>query len=405
LQEEVIMLLVTDAPKQTFITRVFRKIEDISREEWNRVFPDVLEGYDFLKTIAQSGFDQFSFYYIMVYHEDVPVSVVPCFLMVYPFSTTVQGKLKAIFEFLEKFFPRFFNLKVLISGSPVCQSRIRIQADDKAAVTKAILDSLEKIAKKESAPVIAFKDISEGQYPEFKRLLNQGFFKIQTFPSVVMDISFASFEEYLKGLSQSTRYDLKRKFKKVQTLSKIEFRVSNHLEGLWDEAYELYQQTFLKSDIHFEKAPKDFFKNLTYNMPDRVKYFQWYIHDKLAAFECCLISNDTLIAEYIGLDYRVAHEYHLYFVRFRDLLNWCLQNKIKKWDAGMMSYEPKKRLGFKAGLFFAYVRHRNRLLHPLFEKVCRFLNPSNFDKALKGIQQENFLDHSAYRDQDNPGND
>ena len=37
-------------------TKVFRRMEEISPEEWGRVFPDVLEGYSFFKTLDESGF-------------------------------------------------------------------------------------------------------------------------------------------------------------------------------------------------------------------------------------------------------------------------------------------------------------------------------------------------------------
>ena len=62
--------------KGAFRTRVVRKIEHVSPEAWNRVFPDVLEGYHFFKTLDESGFDQFSFYYILVYEgKQLVVSV------------------------------------------------------------------------------------------------------------------------------------------------------------------------------------------------------------------------------------------------------------------------------------------------------------------------------------------
>lgn len=382
------MVQLENAPKLVLTARIFRNIEDVPSYEWKAAFPDTLNGYDFLKTIEQSEFDQFSFYYILIYSEDRLVAAAPCFLMTYPLHTTVQGKFKKILGLLGKIFPGVFNLKILISGSPVCPGVIPIEVEEKNAVMKMIADSMEEISKEEKVTAIAFKDILEEHFPVFDALLEKDFFKVKTFPGVSMDIPFTSFDHYLKSLSSSTRYDLKRKFKKVDTLPKIEFRVSNHLEGLWDEAYELYLQTFLKSDIQFEKVPKDFFRNLSVNMPEQVRYFQWYINGKLEAFECCLTAGDTLMAEYIGLNYSVAHEYHLYFVRFRDLLNWCIENKIKKFDTGMMSYEPKKRLGFKADPFSAYVRHRNSLIHPIFKKICPFLEPGNFDQALREIELE-----------------
>ena len=75
-------------------TRVLRRIEDVPRDAWKRVFPDVLENYDFFRTLDESGLDQFSFYYILVYERSALVGAAPCFLMNYSLDTSVNGPLR-----------------------------------------------------------------------------------------------------------------------------------------------------------------------------------------------------------------------------------------------------------------------------------------------------------------------
>ena len=41
-------------------TRVVKKITQIPADDWNRVYPDVLESYDFYKTLDEIALDQFS---------------------------------------------------------------------------------------------------------------------------------------------------------------------------------------------------------------------------------------------------------------------------------------------------------------------------------------------------------
>src|SRR5258706_10669034 len=95
-------------------TKVFNHIKHISSYEWNTVFPNRLEGYDFFKTIEETLSDQFSFYYVMAYRDGLPVGAAPCFLMNYPLDTTIQGPIKKIADVVKKYFPSIFNLRALI---------------------------------------------------------------------------------------------------------------------------------------------------------------------------------------------------------------------------------------------------------------------------------------------------
>ena len=36
-----------------------RKIDEIPPEDWNRVFPNILEGYDFMKSVDEADFEQY----------------------------------------------------------------------------------------------------------------------------------------------------------------------------------------------------------------------------------------------------------------------------------------------------------------------------------------------------------
>ena len=105
-------------------TKIIERIEDISPDEWGRVFPNVLEGYHFFRSLDQANFEQFKFYYLLVYDHGVLVGATACFLMNYPLDTTVQGVFKNISFAIKKAFPNIFNLKTLICGLPMGRGRI-----------------------------------------------------------------------------------------------------------------------------------------------------------------------------------------------------------------------------------------------------------------------------------------
>jgi len=364
-------------------TKVVKRIADIPADDWKRVFPDVLENYDFFNTLDESNLGQFFFYYIMVYERNIPIAASTCFLLNYSLDTSISGPLRRVTNSIKKIMPNIFSLKAVVCGMPIGQGRIGItgQAD---MVMKAILRRMEQIARKNRVPIIAFKDFDQTYTQMLDPLQKIGFAKFDSLPSTELNVWFKDFEEYLKTLSSANRYDLRRKFRRVDGLVKIDMEIVEALEdGILQEVYKLYLDIIAKHDMGFELLPIEFFKNISKNMPRHTKFFLWRIEGKLVAFLLCLVSKDILIDYYVGLDYSIAHKYHLYFVKFRDILNWCIKNNIKKYEMGITGYEPKRRLGFDFVPLYLYVKLRNRMFRPIFKLICQFLKFENFDPSLK----------------------
>lgn len=372
-------------------TVVVRKISELPPNHWDKVFSNVLESYNFFKVLDESNLEQFSFYYIMVYDHKMPVGAAACFLMNYSLDTSISGPLRRITNSIRKLIPNIFSLKVVVCGMPIGQGRIGIIGHTDVVI-KAILRRMEQIARKNRAAIIAFKDFDQTYTALLDPLQKFGFSKFDGLPSTELKVWFKDFEEYLKTLSSANRYDLRRKFRKVDG------RVAISLETVVDlkddtlqDVYRLYLGMVNKHDMGFELLPIEFFKSISKNMPEHTKFFLWRIEDKLVAFLLCFVSDDLFMDYYLGLDYSVAYKYHLYFIKFRDTLNWCIKHGIKKYDMGFTGYEPKRRLGFELVPLYLYVKLRNRMLRPVFNLVCQFLKFENFDPDLKEAEKRKKL--------------
>jgi len=365
-------------------TKVVRKIEDIPAKDWNSIFPTRLEGYDFFKTLDESRLGQFSFYYIAVYDAGIIIAAAACFLLDYSLDTTVGGSLRRFSNFIKKFFPGAFSMRTLLCGLPMGQGRIGIAGQAGAEAVIEIYAAMERIAAEEKASIIAFKDFASGDVARLDPLLRLGFSRFESLPSTEMRIDFTDFDSYLKSMSRVSRDGLKRKFKKIDGSVKIALETKNSLsEEELGQVYALYLQTVEKHEMGFERLTPEFFRNASRNMPDRTRFFLWRMDGRLAAFAFCLVSGGDFIDYYLGFDYSIAHRYHLYFVRFRDLMKWCIANKVKRYEMGATNYEPKRRLGFEFVPLFIYAKHRSRLVNPLFRLFCRFLEPKNFDPVIR----------------------
>jgi predicted N-acyltransferase len=140
--------------------------------------------------------------------------------------------------------------------------------------------------------------------------------------------------------------------------------------------------------MKFEEITKDFFKNISKNMPDETRFFLWRLNGKLVGFTLCLISKDLLVAEYLGFDYDVALDYHLYFLAYRDKIDWCIRNGIRRYESGALNYDPKKRLDFKFVPQYVYAKHTNRIANFFLGPLCALLKPENFDPILKSSKEK-----------------
>jgi predicted N-acyltransferase len=247
---------------------------------------------------------------------------------------------------------------------------------------------MDKIARRERAKAIVFKDFKRKYASLLDVLGKNGFARIDSLPSAEMAIDFESFDDYLMRLSHATRYDLRRKFRKTEGL-RLEMEVRGSLEDeMLSQVYGLYQQQVKRHrEIGFEVVPAEFFKHVSENMPDKTKFLLWRVDKKLVAFVFGLMSADFFSGYYLGLDYSVAHKYHLYFLRFRDMMNWFIANGIKRCDMGVTGYEPKKRLDFSFAPLYIYVKYRNPVIRPLFNIFCNALRFERSDPFLKEIKR------------------
>lgn len=371
-------------------TEIINSINEVDRNTWREFFGGhILRRYGYYKTLEESEFDEFKFYYLQIYKDSKLTAIAPLFVMDFPIGFSLTGSLKKISDFINKHFYRLVNIRTVFVGTPsscYCEIGISPQEENHQYLHKILIYEIAKLAKKEKALLIAFKD-----YPrKYKNFLEQNrFSELLAYPNVKLDINFSSFEDYLKSLSYKTRYDFRRKLRVYSKLTPISLEVKNDCFDCIDRVYELYLNTVRKNELHFEIVKKQYFINICKNMPEETRFFLWRLDNKLIAFNLCLASGDMLIGDHIGLDYDIAFKYGLYFILFKDKIEWCLNNNIKIFDEGTFSFDPKKRLKFNFYKNYFYMRPRIKNLSIIFKVLSSFFKPEKQDPQLKFLKKFN----------------
>jgi len=361
---------------------IMPSLRDIPRQEWDRLFgQEAIEGYGYQKTLEEAGLKEFSFGYLVGKRREKIAAIIPFFLMDFSFCMLTQGLLRR----LMLKFKRFFTLKVLFLGSPSAEEfYLGVSGEENLPLLMdGALEKLFEFCKKEKINGIAFNNLSLSNRPLSEYLAGKKFIRMESLPGTLIKIEAHSLQEYIKGLSKNTRKDLKRKLKRSAGLVNLRTEVREDIGDILDAVYKLYLNNFDDSSVHFEILTPEFFKNICRNMPGIAKFFITRDGEKIVAFNLCFIKGGYCIDKFIGLDYAVAHKYHLYFTTLCHNIDWCIKNGIRFYQPGTTDYHPKLRLGARLIPLYIYTKSHSALLNWVLKISAPFIEPRRLDPTLK----------------------
>jgi predicted N-acyltransferase len=202
-------------------------------------------------------------------------------------------------------------------------------------------------------------------------------------PATRLELNFPDFETYLKTrVGYTMRKNLRRKFRKTEGRP-IECEVVTDISPYVDEVYPLYRQTLGRSELKFEELTKSYLCELGRRMSDRARFLLWRQEGRIIAFASVIVHQGVLRDNYIGLDYSVALDYHLYFVTWRDTIIWALKNGIHTYHSAPLNYDPKYHFRMELEPLDLYVRAPNGWLNAVFKRVLPLLEPTRYDPVIR----------------------
>jgi len=370
------------------IAEILDSVTKIKREDWDLIFGDIPEGYNFYKTLEESGLKDFTFYYAVLYRDKEIISIAPLFITDFNLDIAAEGWIENMIQVIRKSVnSRFLIFKTLFCGSPFRESGIlgiRKDINEKRPILDKLIKTISEFCKEKKTTLIVFKDFLKDDCLLLDSLISKDFLKVKSFPSVVTELNFHSFDEYLHSLGYSTRKSLRKKIKKAYESADIRVKIAGNIDDIADEIFRLYENTYHRGATKFERLTKELFINAGRNLSPNIKIFLYYVNGKLGAFNLCLVYKDLFIDKFIGFDYDISRKYNLYFVSWCYNIEWCLKNSIRFYQTGQTDYHPKLNLGGMLIPLYVYIRHKKSLLNLILKLLAVFLKPENFDKDIRG---------------------
>jgi hypothetical protein len=289
---------------------------------------------------------------------------------------------------VRRIWPRFLKMRTLMIGNAGGEGHLDARDGmSRLLVAKSLAAGISKQARRLKSRMLVFKEFPRVDRPALARLKKSGFARIPSMPMTRLKLdNFRNYEDYLHTLSRNTRSQLRRKFKESGQRATLQMRVVTDITPYINDVYPLYLAVWEKSSLQFEKATPEYFCKIGQEMPDKALFFLWLLDGKIVAFNYCLIHGDSICSEYLGFDYKVAFDLHLYYVVSRDVLVWAIANKYKWWCSTALNYEPKYRLRQELVPLDLYVRHASPVVNFIMKRVLPYLEPTRYDKVLQRFQ-------------------
>lgn len=180
-----------------------------------------------------------------------------------------------------------------------------------------------------------------------------------TLPTCIFNNRFETVEEYLGSLRSSyrRRINLARK-----ACEDIEIRdVSDNSADI----YQLYLNTYNKSDYKLEKLEKGFFDRVDAH---KIAFFK---EDVPVGFVLLKQVEDRLIFMLCGMNYDYDTTDLYYYMLFY-IVEYAINNKCRVIDFGQTSEATKMKFGAVLEEKYFYARHSNFILNG-FVKLCKGL--------------------------------
>lgn len=330
---------------------------------------------------------QFQHRYLVLKDRDgLTRAIQPFFIVYQDLMTGTPNFVRRLVDVIRQRFPSFLRLRMLMVGCSAGEGDLArdITTGDIQWTARALQEVLPVIAKRLRTTLIVFKDFPKAYRAALDELRSAGFTRVPSMPATGMKLGFADFEEYLRTrLSHATRKNLRRKFRKADSEAELAVEVLTDVTPLVEELVPLYQAVFLRSKLRFEELNSNYLSELGRKMGDKARFLIWRLKGKIVAFASLLVHDGVVKDNYIGLDYSVALDYHLYFVTWRDTIVWALQNRCHSYHSAPLNYDPKLHFRMHLEPLDLYVRATRDWLNPFFAKLLPLLEPTRYDKAIQ----------------------
>jgi hypothetical protein len=373
---------VSCAESESFSISVLLRAELAGCAPWISTFTDQRKDYRYYEILEDTLIGKFEHRYFAIVDSNGRVRAIQPFFLVDQDILEGLERVHGI-SLVRRFYPRLLKLRTLMVGCSAGEAHLAGTLPEDI-IAETLSKDIVRQARSLGAQLIVLKEFPSHYRKPLNCFVQCGFTRAPSMPMTMLDIGYDSFDQYMqKALKSSARRKLRKKLEATAGISDIRLSITDDAASFVDELYPLYLQVFERSRMQFEKLTRNFFRQLGQRMNDKVRFFAWRRGNKLLAFSLCMVQGDSLFAEYVGFDYTVALDLHLYHYAVRDMIRWGISNGYKWFRSSGLNYDPKLHMEHRLDPIDLYVRHTSPLANAIFKLALPWIVPARYEPTLK----------------------
>jgi hypothetical protein len=352
---------------------------------WPRALTGQRKDHRFYEILEETILQGFDYRYFAIRDAAGEVRAIVPFFVIDVDMLAGLPRVQRMVEFIRRLLPRFMRMRTLMVGCVAGEGHLD-DADGLSAAEQAqsLSRTIAAHAAALRAGLIVFKEFQTRHRGDLACLRQAGFTRAPSMPMVALDINYPDFETFMaRVLSYKTRKDLKVKFRRAAAAGPLEMTVVRDITPFVDDVYPLYLQVYERAQLHFERLTPEYLCRLGRDMPDKTLFFIWRSQGRIVAFSLCMVQDEDMFGEYLGFDYSVALDLHLYHVVIRDIISWAMAHGYKTLRSSEGGYDPKRHLRFRLDPVDLYVRHGSAVMNFILARLLRYMVPVSYDPVLR----------------------
>ena len=359
-----------------YTCRVFDSIDQVDLTAWQRVRSEsgasIFMDPRFIAGVETSMKQSCRFWYVIVDDDEGrPLACAGLSAMTVDLTNFSDPGLARVIKRLP-LLSRLRRLKVLfcsLPGSPGEKSLALARASESTRILSVQDGAMHDLARDNGMDAIIYKELGERDLQWADSLLEQGYRRIPIPPMHVFRHSFADFAQYCAALKTRYRQQINRSVRKLRSTGIQQVVLTDPEEILktyTPEIHAMYSQMVENSDVKLECFPIEYFHQLALRLKGEADLITLWKDSRIIAFGWGLNDGATYHLMYAGLDYRLRHEFDLYFNLFYTGFDRAFRKGASRIHVGQTATGFKARMGCESAPLYIFAKGLGPMMSPFF---------------------------------------
>ena len=376
--------------KNSYTILFFSSISEIPQNIWDELqcTSNVYFHPDYLISLEKNN-PQITFSYVVLLNkEKSPIAFASIQIIDFPLDR-IENSLNKNFYQLKCFgrrlglFPKLKPIKLLVCGNIFVSGEHGVfikENQNKQEIIKRLAKAISNETTKDIS-IYLIKDFIKESLFFSNELHDVNYYSFNVEPNMVLNLDddWNTFQDYLDCMKTKFRVKAKRALKLSSGLAVKDSSVEN-IKILLPEITKLYKTVSDKADFNLGEFNLETYVSLKNKLGDKYILKTYWADNKLVGFMSGMITNNSLDAHFVGIDYTLNKELAIYQRMLYDYVTIAINKKLKNINFGRTASEIKSSIGAVPQDLTCYIRHKKSLTNKFLKPFFNHIEPKPFNQ-------------------------